>query len=158
MLVTLQGAGDWPLWRDARLAALADAPEAFPLAAGRWAEEGEARWREWLLDESALKVVAVVDGAPVGLVRGVLDSGSAWLHSLWVHPSQRGRGLGDQLVAVAEEWAQSRAGDIRLEVVPTNAPAIALYRRHGYIDHDAAGEPLPDGGHELVMTKTLGGA
>jgi ribosomal protein S18 acetylase RimI-like enzyme len=156
MLVTLSGAEDWPLWRAARLAALADSPDAFPMAAAEWAEGGEGRWRERLLDVSALKVVAVVDDAPVGLVRGVFDNGSPWLHSLWVSPRLRGQGLGDQLIAAVEEWARPRAGYVRLEVVPANAPAIALYRRHGFTDDEARGSRLPDGGYELVMKKALG--
>jgi GNAT superfamily N-acetyltransferase len=156
MLVSLSGAEDWPLWRAARLAALAEAPEAFPMAAAEWAEGGEECWRERLLDVSALKVVVVVDGAPAGLVRGVVDNGSAWLHPLWVIPRLRGHGLGDQLVAAVEEWARPRAGYVCLEVVPGDAPAIALYRRHGFTDDQARGEPLPDGGYELVMKKALG--
>ncbi|MEN3263671.1 MAG: hypothetical protein V7646_565, partial [Pseudonocardia sp.] len=37
-----------------------------------------------MLDTTALKVVAVRDGVPAGLVRGVVEDGCAWLHSLWV--------------------------------------------------------------------------
>jgi ribosomal protein S18 acetylase RimI-like enzyme len=156
MVVILSGAEDWPLWRAARLAALADSPEAFPMAGVEWAEGGEDRWLERLLDGAALKVVAVADDAPVGLVRGVLDDGAAWLHSLWVSPSLRGHGLGDRLIEAVEEWARPRAGYVRLEVVPENVRAIALYRRHGYLDSEARGEPLPGGGYELVMEKALG--
>jgi ribosomal protein S18 acetylase RimI-like enzyme len=126
------------------------------MAAAEWAEGGESRWREWLLGVSALKVVAVVEGAPVGLVRGVLDNGSAWLRSLWVSPRLRGHGPGDQLTAAVEEWARPRAGYVRLEVVPANAPALGQYRRHGFTNGQERGEPLPDGGYELVMKKPLG--
>ena len=154
-LVNLRGAADWPLWRAARLEALADAGNAFPRAAADWAEGGESRWRERLLDRSALKVVAVLADAPVGLVRGVIDGGSAWLHSLWVSPRLRGQGLADRLVGAVEEWARPHAGSIRLAVVPANAPALALYRRHGYVASGVRGDPLLDGGHELVMEKVL---
>src|SRR5262249_20216509 len=80
-----------PLGRTARLAALADAPAAFPRASAQWAGGGETQWRERLLDTSALKVVAVLDGVPVGLVSGVVEGGCAWLHSLWVSPRVRGQ-------------------------------------------------------------------
>jgi ribosomal protein S18 acetylase RimI-like enzyme len=156
MLVHLRGPADWPLWRAARLAALTDAPDAFPGAAAEWPEGGESRWRERLLDPSALKIVAVHQEAPVGLVRGVLGGGSAWLHSLWVSQRLRGHGLGDQLVEAVEDWAREQAAHVRLEVVPANAPAIRLYRRRGYIETSMRGGPLPGGGHELVMEKALG--
>jgi ribosomal protein S18 acetylase RimI-like enzyme len=154
--VDLGSADGWPLWRAARVAALADAPDAFPPASAEWADGGEARWRERLLDTTALKVVAVRDGVPVGLVRGVIEDGCAWLHSLWVSPQLRGQGLGSRLVAAVEAWAvRQGATCIRLEVVPGNALAIALYRRHGYTGTDVPGELLPDGGRELVMEKSL---
>ncbi len=155
MLLTLKAAQHWPLWRAARLAALADSPDAFPGAATEWAEGGERRWYERLLDPLALKIVAVLDGTPVGLVRAALDDGVVWLHSLWVSPDLRGRGFGDQLVGAVEAWAQPRAAYVRLSVVPGNAPAIALYRRHGFIDSEVPGERLADGGCELVMEKAL---
>jgi ribosomal protein S18 acetylase RimI-like enzyme len=73
-----------------------------------------------------------------------------------VSPQLRGQGLGSRLVAAVEEWA-ARQGppDIRLEVVPNNAPAIALYQRHGYTDTGVLGELLPHGDRELVMQKAL---
>ena len=40
--------------------------------------------------------------------------------------------------------------------MPENAPAIALYRRHGFEVVDEPGDPLPYGtGTELLMRKTL---
>ena len=155
-LVALDRDDCWSLWRAARLAALADAPDAFPGAPAEWAEGGELRWREWLLDTTALKVVAVRDGVPVGLVRGVLEDGCAWLHSLWVSPNVRDRGLGNQLVAAVEAWAMRQGATcIRLEVVPGNAQAIALYLRRGFVETGDLGELLPDGDRELVMEKPL---
>ena len=67
-----------------------------------------------------------------------------------------GHGLGSRLVATVEEWAVARGATyIRLEVVTGNAPAVALYRRHGYVDTGAPGELLPSGGRQLVMEKPL---
>jgi ribosomal protein S18 acetylase RimI-like enzyme len=103
-----------------------------------------------------LKVVAVVDGAPVGLVRGVLENGSAWLHSLWVSPGLRGCGLGDQLIVAVEEWARSRAGNVRLEVVPANAPAKRSIDAMGSPTTVERGASRLLRGYELVMRKALG--
>lgn len=161
MLVRLRQPADWALWRAARLAALTDAPDAFPGAVAEWPEGGEDRWRERLLEPEVLKVVAVHEEepwglVPLGLVRGVLDGGSAWLHSLWVSPRLRGHGLADQLVEAVEVWAREQAVQrVRLEVVTANAPAIRFYRRHGFIETTMRGGPLPGAGHELVMEKAL---
>lgn len=57
------------------------------------------------------------------------------LSDLWVEPEFRGRGVARALVAEAE--ARLRAtGIARVEVsaLPTNADALALYRRLGYAD------------------------
>ena len=66
-LVQLDGVQDWALWRTARLAALADAPLAFPGAWTQWSDRGEELWQERLLDAAALKVVApFAVGEPAG--------------------------------------------------------------------------------------------
>lgn len=54
----------------------------------------------------------------------------AWLHSLWVSPRLRGRGLADEVIMAIEEWARPRVAHVRLAVVPGNGRAIALYKRH----------------------------
>ena len=61
-------------------------------------------------------------GTPVGYVE-----------SLYVVPEERGRGVGDALLAAAEAWASSRgcrtmAADARLD----NDAGRALHRRRGY--------------------------
>lgn len=68
----------------------------------------------------------------------------------------RGQGLGTQLVVAVEEWAvRQGVRCIRLEVVPGNAPAIALYRRYGYVDTGVLGELRPGGDRQLVMEKSF---
>lgn len=155
VLMTVRTESDWPLWIAVRMAALADAPESFPRAIAEWADDGERRWKARLLDPSAMNLVALDDGLPVGLIRGVLEDGAAWIHSLWVSPAMRGQGLGAELIAAVERWAEPRAALVRLGVVPGNGPARELYRRQGYIESRCLGAPLPHGGHELVMEKEL---
>ena len=68
-----------------------------------------------------------------GLVLFHLGTALARLYSLAVHPSQRGLGIGIQLLDYAE--AETRRHDcvaLRLEVRADNAAAIALYERRGY--------------------------
>ncbi|WP_327682734.1 GNAT family N-acetyltransferase [Kitasatospora sp. NBC_00458] len=154
---------DWPLWRDARLAALTDAPHAFRIRASDWHLGEEERWRARFARPDAVHVVAVLgDGRPVGLACGMPGpdggaGGVSELRSVWVGPGARGRGLGDRLIAAVEAWAQHAGStSLRLAVVPGNEAAVALYRRNGFAATGEPGAPLPGGATtEYVMTKRL---
>jgi ribosomal protein S18 acetylase RimI-like enzyme len=153
---------DWPVWRELRLAALAEAPDAFGSTLADWTGAGdrEERWRARLEIPGARDVVAVLDGHPVGMVTGVPaeEGASAELISMWVSPVARGRGVGDLLIGAVERWAAQRhARTLRLSVMPDNGQAIALYERHGFADIGELGDLLPDGvRRERVMAKSLG--
>ena len=55
------------------------------------------------------------------------------VHNLAVDPEQRRRGLGRLLLDLALEWGRRRgARRAFLEVRPSNAPALALYRSLGF--------------------------
>ncbi|MEX2276128.1 MAG: diaminopimelate decarboxylase [Actinomycetota bacterium] len=54
---------------------------------------------------------------------------------LAVVADRRGRGIGSALMADALRWAErSGVEKVELSVYPTNTPAIALYRRFGFVD------------------------
>ena len=57
---------DWRVWRQLRLAALAEAPHAFGSRLADWQGEGdrEERWRARLGIPGSFNVVAVLDGEP----------------------------------------------------------------------------------------------
>lgn len=155
------GPDDWRVWRELRLAALAEAPYAFGSTLAQWLGEGdrEERWRSRLGIPGSLNVVALLDGAPVAMVSGV-PAGTpdvVELISMWVSPSARGRGAGEALIAAVERWArQGGARTLRLAVMPDNGPAFALYERCGFKDTGELGGVLPDGmRRELVMAKEL---
>jgi len=151
-------ADDWPLWRDARLAALTEAPHAFKARLADWHRGGEEQWRARAELPGSCNVVALLDGRLAGMARGVPGEAGAYeLRSVWVGPAARGRGAGDLLVAAVERWArQSGATVLRLSVLPGNEPAVALYRRNGFLDTGEPGDPLPDGvTRERVMAKAL---
>src|SRR5580698_9801114 len=92
---------NWRMWRDLRLAALAEAPEAFASTLAEWSGAGdtEQRWRARLEDVD-LNLVVMCDGEATGMVSATAPEGdrSAVLMSMWVAPASRGRGIGDAAI------------------------------------------------------------
>ena len=72
-------------------------------------------------------------GEPAG--RAVLDTtGTDWrLVDLALLPSMRGRGLGAALLAALQARAAAHGARIGLAVLRTNAPALRLYQRAGFV-------------------------
>ncbi|WP_280698470.1 GNAT family N-acetyltransferase [Kitasatospora sp. GP82] len=153
---------DWALWRELRLAALAEAPYAFGSRLADWQGEAdrEERWRGRLEIPGSHNILAQLDGRPVGMASGIPteQEGVAELISMWVSPAARGRGVGDMLIGEVARWARrQKAGLLSLAVMPDNAHASMLYRRNGFEDTGEFGALLPDGvGRERVMAKSLG--
>jgi ribosomal protein S18 acetylase RimI-like enzyme len=153
---------DWQVWRELRLAALAEAPYAFGSRLADWQGEGDRaeRWRERLSLPGSYNVVALLDKQPAGMASGVPgdDPGVVELISMWVSPAARGRGVGDRLIQGVEEWARREQAKVfRLSVMQGNEAAERLYQRCGFVDTGVLGDLMPDGvRHEQVMEKVLG--
>ncbi|WP_063064506.1 GNAT family N-acetyltransferase [Nocardia violaceofusca] len=135
--IRVVGADDWRLWRRARLAALAGAPDAFRTRLADWQGDGdrEDRWRARLSIPGAHDLLAFRHGEPVGIASGVPepDHGAARVISIWVDRSARGLGVGDLLLGRVERWAaENRYTTLRLDVFADNEHAVALYRRNGF--------------------------
>jgi ribosomal protein S18 acetylase RimI-like enzyme len=129
---------DWPLWRELRLEALAEAPYAFRSALRDWQGAGdtETRWKE-RFSTVPLNIVARLNGKPAGIVgASIIDEGGAVeLRSMWVAPYARGHGVGDALIQAVVSWVkEQRVNRVVLAVRNDNTRAIALYSRHGFID------------------------
>lgn len=133
-------AEDWMALRDARLAALAEAPYAFSSTLAREQEFTETIWRE---RAGAGRTFAAWDGGViVGLATGLPEDGQWHLVGMWVSPKVRGSGVADELVtAVCELARQSGFTSVTLWVTEVNARARAFYRRLGF---------APTGGRQLV--------
>ncbi|WP_411122994.1 GNAT family N-acetyltransferase [Streptomyces sp. x-19] len=146
---------DWALYRTVRLAALADAPEAF---GSTWESEQaftEDRWRERLARRN--QFVAQDGDRTYGLIGIVpVEAGRAELVSMWVHPDGRGRGVGDLLVRAALQWAKDHGCPrVELWVAEENDRAERLYARHGFqrtgrVQPVRPGEPR----REFAMART----
>jgi L-amino acid N-acyltransferase YncA len=79
--------------------------------------------------------VADADGRIVGTVHVEAGRFGAGELGILVDAAWRGRGVGSGLMCTAIEWARARGlHKLCLEVFPANAPAIALYRKYGFVE------------------------
>jgi RimJ/RimL family protein N-acetyltransferase len=108
-------------------------------AEGRWLaneppvdrREVAARWRDLMKTGEGTILVAEDGGPPVGLA-AMVGLAAPELGML-VRADRRGQGVGDALVRACVAWAEGRgAREVVLHVFPHNAPAIALYLKHGF--------------------------
>ncbi|MEO3760457.1 GNAT family N-acetyltransferase [Mycobacterium sp. B14F4] len=108
-----------------------------------------AQWRRRLREHA--QFAALVEERPVGLIAAQQqDSGSAYLYSLWLHPSARGRGLARRLVAASLDWARGcGVHTVRLRVAADNTAARGVYESLGF---RVAPDETPDGRSEVAMT------
>ncbi len=135
---TLQVA-EWPLWRQLRLDALSDSPDAFRPTL----EEEKEQSDDWWIDVIDSTVehprgglwVAEIDGVPVGMcfARTDTDDTVVEIGAMWVRPSARGKGIGSGLLTAALDWAISRGvRHAELWATESNAAAVSLYERYGF--------------------------
>ncbi len=98
-------------------------------------------------------VVAEFAGVVVGYANYWIVVDEVHLLAIAVHPDHRRRGLGAVLLAdVLAAGAEARV--ITLEVRAGNTPAIALYRRHGFVPVATRGGYYGgDGEDALVMLR-----
>jgi GNAT superfamily N-acetyltransferase len=150
----------WRVYRDLRLAALRDAPQAFGARLEIERGRDESDWRERLA--SRTQFVALGDGRrPVGTVGARQESEEETeLVSMWVAPEVRGTGVADQLVAAVIDEARA-CGSVRvlLWVSDGNDRAERLYVRSGFV-RTGRTEPLddddPSRGSEFEMSLAIG--
>jgi RimJ/RimL family protein N-acetyltransferase len=121
-----------------------DAPEMARLLAAVAAERDrigteppvdiDARSEEFARTAEA-SVIAVAGGRIVGHANVECDRFGAGEFGIVIDAGWRGRGVGSALMLAAIEWARAEGlHKLSLEVFPTNAPAIALYRKFGFVE------------------------
>jgi len=160
--VRVLGEADWQRYREIRLAALKDSPEAFVSTYEDEAEFDEARWRSRMT--GAQRLLAEVDGAAVGVASlGDVDGDNPHLihlFSLWVAPAERGTGVATALVQAGAEAART-GGYTHLAywVGTDNGRAVAFASGFGFRPADSR-RPMrvesEDGGQEIMMVLALG--
>jgi predicted GNAT family acetyltransferase len=67
---------------------------------------------------------------------GAVSAQSCQVQGVWVHPDFRGQGLASSAMAKVVELARAHAPRVTLYVNAFNAPALAAYRRSGFVTTD----------------------
>lgn len=121
--------------RAIRLRSLEEAPYAFATTYEDAAASSVERWTGQL--EQLATFVATVHGIDVGMVRGARHGqfgDIGYLISMWVAPEARRQGIGSALVDAVVAWAKAEGfARLLLDVGAENTPAIAFYRRKGFV-------------------------
>jgi RimJ/RimL family protein N-acetyltransferase len=130
------GAGDLAGYREIRLEALREHPEAF----GASYEAVSQRDDSYFLD--GLRTMAVfgafaADGKQVGLAAFSRHEGAKTMHrgdlfQMYVRPEARGTGCALELIGAVAAHATGIVVQLHLGVAADNEPAIRLYERAGF--------------------------
>jgi ribosomal protein S18 acetylase RimI-like enzyme len=142
---------EWRLWRDLRLQALADSPDAFRDTIDDAQGRAES---EWIRSAAAAMqgdrrlLIAEQDGRPVGMAVILVseaDPHHANLYAMWVQPTARRLGIGRALLNAAVAWAETKGvSEIILSVSEDNDAARHLYGAAGFTETGVR-EPLRPG-------------
>ncbi|QDO89866.1 GNAT family N-acetyltransferase [Ornithinimicrobium ciconiae] len=126
---------NWSEYREARLRALKESPEAFVASAEEEESYDEARWRDRM--QRSRRLLAEQDGALLGVVsvgsHKIEEPGVGELFGLWVEPARRGTGVARKLLEAAA--AQARNDDLKQLIYwvgTDNGPAVAFASSFGF--------------------------
>jgi ribosomal protein S18 acetylase RimI-like enzyme len=159
---------DAAAYRELRLAALRDHPEAFGAdyesLVARSIEQWQERLREGAGGDHGITYVAVAQGQLLGMTalqRGDLPKLRHWAHifGVYVRPEWRGLGIADALLEACAAYAGTLGLRLlKLGVVTTNASAIRLYQRCGFRVYGVEPEAIQHQGvyyDELLMARRI---
>lgn len=148
----------WRRYKALRLAALADAPDAFFTRYEDERDRPDAFWTQ-RLGGAAVTLLAVLGHRDVGVavVAPLRDNPTdAGLFSVWVAPDARGQGVGEAVTRAAIGIARTAGhGRLVLEVSDHNAAAIALYARLGFVRTGVSGAMPPPRQHVREHERAL---
>jgi ribosomal protein S18 acetylase RimI-like enzyme len=155
-------ADEWSTYRELRLRALADSPDAFgstlELEEGKPNEHWSERVAFAANSESQMLLVAEVGKERVGLALGAIvpaEPEIAHVFQMWVAPEARRRGCARALLDALLVWARgTNAKAMVLRVTCGDTPARRLYERAGFTTHGDP-EPLRSGSPLCVQPMTL---
>lgn len=160
-LLRLLGPDDARDYRDIRLAALKNAPDAF----GSTYEEEHTLSVEAFAQQVEASTIfgAYLDkriGGMAGFARqqGRKSAHKGLIWGMFVAPTVRGKGVGSALVSAVLEHAAAVVEQVALKVVTDNVAAIALYEAMGFRTYGIEPKALKVGNgyaDELLMVRFL---
>ncbi len=141
-------AREWQTYRELRLRALLESPDAFgstyDVESGRADAEWARRIEVGARVKTELPLVAWVDGMAIGLAWGrvqEVEAEAVHVYQVWVAPEHRGRGVGRLLLNTIVDWAREIGSHyVALDVTSGDSPAMRLYARAGF---QPFGDPKP---------------
>ena len=96
--------------------------------------------------------VVEVDGRVVGYAGLWLIMNEAHITNIAIHPKYRGKGMGKKLVGeLIEEILKINIYRITLEVRPSNAAALALYKKFGFVPCGIRPEYYRDNNEDAII-------
>ena len=153
-------ADDWELFREIRLRALADSPDAFGITREYAERHTPAGWRE-RAGGPGVTLIALEDDSPVAMGGAFPLSGGgdateprAMIWGMWTAPEARGRGLGARILAALLAWCRAERFRVLLHVTEGNDQARRLYVTAGFRP-TGHWQPLRDGSELRVEEMEL---
>lgn len=126
---------DWVEYREVRLRALRESPEAFVASAEEEGEFDEERWRDRMRRSQRLLAQREQEAVGVASVgtEGTEQDTVGELFGLWVHPEQRGSGVARRLLEAAARTAREDSLNHLVYWVGTdNGRAVAFASSFGF--------------------------
>lgn len=154
----------WPEYRELRLEALKEAPQAFGSSYAGDARQPEEHWTGRLREAEegrSVSLFAEHEGRLVGMIGAFFPDGPevAMVVAMYVSPAYRGAGTGRMLVDAVLERLREFPGTQRasLMVNVEQSAAVRLYRSAGFVAVGSERVPMGDGQvyDELIMECSL---
>lgn len=142
---------DWDEYRQTRLRALKESPEAFVASADEEVDYPEERWRDRM--RRSQRLLAERDGQAMGVAsvgsENTADDTVGELFGLWVSPDARGSGVARRLLEAAAQAArESEMKHLVYWVGTDNGRAVAFASSFGFRPTDNR-RPMPIRGAEV---------
>ncbi|WP_404380685.1 GNAT family N-acetyltransferase [Knoellia locipacati] len=157
------GEEDWQQYRDTRLTALRESPEAFVATVDEEEAYDEDFWR--LRMTRSARLLAEREGQPIGIVSVGRSSDdkptTSELFGLWVSPEARGSGVASELVRAGARLAREQGQkQLAYWVGSDNGRAVAFASGFGFrptADRRPMRVKSDDDEDEVAMVLALGG-